>query len=176
MRRKYLGVELNNKYIEQFNQYLKNNLQKGLKEYEINKLAPDQIQFETVIWQLRALKYGRVLLNSLEKTTGTNRLKVVVSQQDIRNGKIVVGYTFITTAPLIETIEALVQEFINSKPLKLYGILPVINYIEPGMINLQDYYMYSSTNSYSYIKKEGNLAKAKVFSKIKLDIDEKQYE
>ena len=133
MRRKYLGVELNNKYIEQFNQYLKNNLQKGLKEYEINKLAPDQIQFETVIWQLRALKYGRVLLNSLEKTTGTNRLKVVVSQQDIRNGKIVVGYTFITTAPLIETIEALVQEFINSKPLKLYGILPVINYIEPGM-------------------------------------------
>lgn len=176
MKRKYLGVELNNDYIEQFNRYLQDTLKEGLKEYETKKLAPDQIQFETVIWQLRALKYGRVLLNSLEKTIKTHDFKVVVAQQDFRNGKLSVEYTFIISESFIKKCDAIIQEFINSKPLKLYGILPVIKYCKSEMINLQDYYMYSSTNSYSYIKQRDNLAKAKVFSKIKLDIDEKQYD
>lgn len=176
MKRNYLGIELNKDYIKQFNQYLQSTLNEGLKEYETKKKAPDQMQFETVIWQLRALKYGRVLLNSLEKSIKTHGFKVVVTKQDFQNGKLSVEYNFIATESLVKKCDAIIQEFINSKPLKLYGILPVIKYSEPEMINLQDYYMYSSTNSYSYIKQGDSLAKAKVFSKIKVDIDEKQYD
>ncbi|MBO4481121.1 MAG: site-specific DNA-methyltransferase [Bacteroidales bacterium] len=175
MRRKYIGVELNGNYIKQFESYLNETLTNGQKEYTMIKASPDQSSFETVIWQLRALKYGRVLLNAIEKQMNTRNGKVVVTPLQMQNDKMSVEYIFIIDENLQPKYAELIPEIIKKKPLSLYGIIPTIKYDEPKNHDITLYYKYSSTNSHSYIKQSELFSKAKVYSNIKIDINEQQY-
>ena len=68
-----------------------------------------------------------------------------------------------------------IPEIIKRKPLSLYGIVPIIKYCQPKEFKGTSYYKYSSTNTYSYIKQPELFSKAKVYSNIKIDINEQQY-
>lgn len=175
MKRNYIGVELNDDYIKQFNSYLNDTLINGQKEYESIKASPDQSSFETVIWQLRALKYGRVLLNAIEKQTNTQNGKVIVNPLDMQKDKMCVEYVFIIDDNMQTKYAELIPDIIKKKPLSLYGIIPTIKYDKPQNVDTTSYHKYSATNSYSYIKQPEHYTKAKVFSNIIIDINEQQY-
>jgi DNA modification methylase len=175
MRRKYIGVELNDNYIKQFESYLNETLTNGQNEYNMIKASPDQSSFETVIWQLRALKYGRVLLNAVEKQINTRNGKVVVTPLQMQNDKMRVEYIFIIDRNMQAKYADLIPEIIKKKPLSLYGIIPTIKYDELQNHDITLYYKYSSTNSHSYIKESELFSKAKVYSNLKIDINEQQY-
>ena len=175
MNRKYIGFELNFKYIEQFKNYLENTLEDGRKEYKSIIKSPEQENFETTIWKLRALKYGRVLLNTVEKQLCSKDGKVIVSQLNMQNDKMCVEYMFIVNSDIKEKYIELILEIIKKKPLSLYGIIPTFKFCLQKELDEELYYKYSATNTYSYIKQSANFSKAKVFSKIKVDINEQQY-
>ena len=175
MNRKYIGAELNNNYIEQFNNYLKETLTNGQKEYNLIKSSPNQTSFETIIWKLRVLKYGRVLLNAIEKQLNTRNGIIIVNPLEMQNDKMHVEYIIVVDKNAQTKYEGLASEIIKKKPLSLYGILPTIKYEEPQNIDTNVYYKYSSTNTYSYIKQPELFSKAKVYSNIKIDINEQQY-
>lgn len=84
MNRKYLGIELNKSYIKQFEQYLHKTYSYGKSEYEKMTQNPDQNDFETQILNLRALKYGRLLVRKLEEATGQD-FKVIVNRDEKKN-------------------------------------------------------------------------------------------
>ena len=67
MKRKYIGFELNTEYIQMFKSYIDKTFNAGRKEYELFNSSTPQEQFEKTILELRALKYGRVLLNNILK-------------------------------------------------------------------------------------------------------------
>lgn len=175
MKRRYLGAELNNNYIKQFDNYLKNTKKDGQKEYRLMKSSTDQSNFESVIWHLRALKYGRVLLNTIEKQLNSKDGKIIVNPIDKQNDKMQVEYIIVVDKNMKKQYEELVPEIIKKKPLSLYGIIPFFKYDSLHNINTTAYFKYSSTNTHSYIKQQELFSKAKILSNIKIDINEQQY-
>lgn len=175
MKRRYLGAELNNNYIKQFDNYLKNTKKDGQKEYRLMKSSTDQSNFESVIWHLRALKYGRVLLNTIEKQLNSKDGKIIVNPIEKQNDKMQVEYIIVVDKNMKKQYEELVPEIIKKKPLSLYGIIPFFKYDSPHNINTTAYFKYSSTNTHSYIKQQELFSKAKILSNIKIDINEQQY-
>ena len=147
----------------------------GQKEYELIKKSPDQSSFETTIWNLRILKYGRVLLNAIEKQLNTRKGAIIVIPLELQNDKMHVEYVIVVDKNAQTKYGELASEIIKKKPLSLFGIIPTIKYEEPQGIDMTIYYKYSSTNTYSYIKQPEFFSKAKVYSNIKIDINEQQY-
>ena len=180
MKRKYIGFELNKEYIEMFNNYINKTLPKFRKEYELLEQNDDQNHFESQILDLRALKFGRVIINNLEKITNRNDLKIFVSiigKSKQKNKSIIVEYTIIGNFDENE-IELLAQikNIISKPPLSKFGIEPKFEFIEKKMFDTKKFFGYSKTNTYSYKKDiELNSNKIKVISNIKVDLNEKDY-
>lgn len=174
MNRKYLGVELNKSYIEQFKKYLHNTYESGKSEYDKISTNSDQNDFETQILNLRALKYGRMLVKKLDEETGFV-LKIIVNREGYNNNnKSLVRFSFInTSSPIAEDI---ITKLINKAPFSKFEIEPLFEYLNdiPKDNNL---YCYSISNSYSYMR---NVAiddpSVKVISPIMVDFNEKDYE
>ena len=78
MKRKYIGFELNTEYIQMFKSYIAKTFNEGRKEYELFNSSTPQEQFEKTILELRALKYGRVLLNNVLKGLMNKNIKIIV--------------------------------------------------------------------------------------------------
>lgn len=177
MNRQFLGTEINNSYIKMFNDYLKKTLDKGKCEYSILKKSSDQEAFENTILDLRALKYGRVLLNKLEEKLNTNFLKIYVNRKPHSiSEKLDVEYTI--CGELIEDKAAeIISQIVAVPPLSKFGIIPKINFRKVIGLIKEPYFLYSRTNTHSFMR-EGNIsdAKVKVISSIKVDLHEKDYE
>ena len=175
MKRKYIGVELNKAYIEQFTKYLNNTYELGKLEYE--KLCADTNQnvFETQILNLRALKYGRILVNKLSEETGM-ALKVVVcrTENNKTNNKSLVKFSFVNTTSAVT--EERIYKLINKAPLSKFEIEPCFEFIDKVPEDKSLYY-YSRTNSYSYMHDVSmDDPRVKVISPIMVDFKESDYE
>ncbi len=177
MNRKFLGVEINNNYIEMFNDYLKKTLDEGRSEYNILKKSTDQKAFENTILDLRALKYGRVLLNKLEDMLNTNGLKIYVKRKPYSlSEKPNVEYTI--CGELIEDkVKEIITQIITVPPLSKYGVFPEFKFRKTIGLIEEPHFFYSKTNTHSYLR-GANLSdsKVKVISSIKVDFQEKDYE
>ena len=177
MNRQYLGIELNKSYIEMFNNYLNKTLNEGRNEYKIFKNANSQESFENTILDLRALKYGRVIICKIEERLETNNLKIYVVRNTVsKSDKQEVEYTILgkyNENILKETI----SKIINVPPLSKFGIVPNFIFKETIEALEEPYYMYSRSNSYSYMRDiDISDNKVKVISPIKVDLHEKDYE
>jgi len=177
MNRQYLGIELNKSYIEMFNNYLNKSLNEGRNEYKIFKNANSQESFENIILDLRALKYGRVIICKIEERLKTNNLKIYVVRNTVsKSDKQEVEYTILgkyNENILKETI----SKIINVPPLSKFGIVPNFIFKETIEALEEPYYMYSRSNSYSYMRDiDISDNKVKVISPIKVDLHEKDYE
>lgn len=179
MHRNYLGFELNPSYIDKFNSYLQETLEIGKMEYKDLKNGTSQDEFENQILDLRALKFGRLLLNSIEKEFQRNNLKIFVQrsgQSDKSHKTIIVQYTIlgIEETSLIDTF---IAKQVSIPPLSKFGVEPSFQFKESMIFDGQDFYGYTKTNSYSY-EKTADIAsvKIKVVSNIKVDLNEKDYE
>ncbi|MEE3415734.1 MAG: site-specific DNA-methyltransferase [Prevotella sp.] len=174
MNRKYLGIELNKSYIKQFEQYLHKTYSYGKSEYEKMTQNPDQNDFETQILNLRALKYGRLLVRKLEEATGQD-FKVIVNRDEKKiNSKSVVKLSFVNSSSL--KVEDVISSLISKAPLSKFEIEPRITFI--SNISLENtLYCYSITNSYSYMRDVTvDDPRVKVLSPIMVDFKESDYE
>ena len=177
MKRTYLGIEINPQYINMFEAYLKSTIESGKKEYYSYMNTMDQVAFETTIQNLRALKYGRILLNNIEKDYGINDLKIYVQRTESSiSSKIKVEYTFIGRQ-LDDEFYRMISTYTNRPPLSKYGIIPTFKCgIDLSMLNIE-IYMYSKTNSHSYLRDCNYMdSKVKIISPIKVDLNEKDFE
>ena len=177
MKRTYLGIEINPQYINMFEAYLKSTIESGKKEYYSYMNTMDQVAFETTIQNLRALKYGRILMNNIEKDYGINDLKIYVQRTESSiSSKIKVEYTFIGRQ-LDDEFYRMISTYTNRPPLSKYGIIPTFKCgIDLSMLNIE-IYMYSKTNSHSYLRDCNYMdSKVKIISPIKVDLYEKDFE
>ena len=177
MKRTYLGIEINPQYINMFEAYLKSTIESGKKEYYSYMNTMDQVAFETTIQNLRALKYGRILLNNIEKDYGINDLKIYVQRTESSiSSKIKVEYTFIGRQ-LDDEFYRMISTYTNRPPLSKYGIIPTFKCgIDLSMLNIE-IYMYSKTNSHSYLRDCNYMdSKVKIISPIIVDLYEKDFE
>ena len=177
MNRQYLGIELNDSYIEMFNNYLLKTLEEGRHEYQNLKNANDQVSFENTILDLRALKYGRVLINKIENILKIDSLKVFVKRiVPGESGRIEVEYTIFGEFAE-DRVKETIPQLIDVPPLSKFGIVPKFKFIKAlGSLD-KPYYLYSKTNTYSYMRDiESSDPKVKVISSIKVDLHEKDYE
>ena len=169
MKRTYLGIEINPQYINMFEAYLKSTIESGKKEYYSYMNTMDQVAFETTIQNLRALKYGRILLNNIEKDYGINDLKIYVQRTESSiSSKIKVEYTFIGRQ-LDDEFYRMISTYTNRPPLSKYGIIPTFKCgIDLSMLNIE-IYMYLRDCNYMD-------SKVKIISPIKVDLYEKDFE
>ena len=88
---------------------------------------PDQNDFETQILNLRALKYGRLLVRKLEEATGQD-FKVIVNRDEKKiNSKSVVKLSFVNSSSL--KVEDVISSLISKAPLSKFEIEPRITFI-----------------------------------------------
>lgn len=173
MNRSYIGFELNTTYIEKFKSYLAETLEAGKKEYQ--KILGDtgQLDFEEQVLNLRALKYGRMLVRMIQ-----DEFKIpakVLVKRSLQDGKrSIVHFIFIGVSE--ELVGDIVNKTIKKAPLSKYEICPLISY-QRELQNKEKLYCYSITNSYSYMKNVTyNDPRARVLSPIKVDLNEIDYD
>ena len=173
MHRDYIGFELNNDYINMFQIYLERTINQGHHEYDKLKNNDEQKNFENQILNLRALKFGRLLLNNIEKITGINNLKILVERKGYSNKlykSIIVKYSIIGYINQDPTL-SIISDLISSPPLSKFGIDPIFDFVENMQFNKDKYYGYTKTNSHSYIKNANfKEDKVKIISEIKVDL------
>ncbi|QNR85082.1 site-specific DNA-methyltransferase [Pedobacter riviphilus] len=177
MKRNYIGFETNKDYIEMFTAYLQKTIDENSAEYELASTGV-QDDFENTILNLRALKYARVLVASIQKKLAIKDIKVIVvrgEKSTLRNKLIKVTYRFITLTPS-DAILAAAESLINKQPLSKFGIEPSFDFVQIEEIDLTGKNGYTITNTYSFNKQLDLLNPSiKVISEIKVDLNEKDY-
>lgn len=173
MNRPYLGFELNKSYIEKFNSYLTETLETGKANYEKMLKNEGQIVFEEQILNLRALKYGRMLVKAIQEELHTYS-KVIVERIRQENSQSIVKYSFVGVSE--KMVEKIIAQAISKAPLSKYEITPLITY-QDKLDDYKQWFCYSITNSYSYMRNTTyNDPQVRVLSLIKVDLNEKDYE
>lgn len=177
MGRNYIGFELNQNYIDMFNNYLKTNRKKAKKEYNQLQKLGDQEEFKNRILKLRALKYGRLLINEIDKRFETD-LKVFVKILEFQeNSKthLKVEYQLIGIKSNENEILLETESIVRTPPLSKFGIEPKIKIIDKKNLDNKNYFMYTKSNSYSFFNLPASSPKIKVISEICLDLNENDY-
>ncbi len=192
MKRKYIGTELNPRYIQLFKRYLKQTDSIKRKEYEAEeRKLLKQAEFEKLILELRALKFARLLFLKLSQDLRTNITRIAVQISNIpphkRNSLITVKYSFLINQNCKEELKENISLLTLKPPLSKFGIEPHYsftinksNFIKDLKYNVL--YLYSSGNTHKYkveIKPKDILNKSNkdlIISNIKIDLDEKDYE
>jgi len=172
MNRNYLGFELNQEYIKMFQTYLKKTLKKSKSEYLSLVNNENQSTFEEKILNLRALKYGRLLVVELQKIEPNLKIFInIKGASKLKNKIVIVEYEIIGAGFSLEDIEAI----IINKPFTQFGIEPVFKFSKSKKL-LKSYYGYTKTNSYSYVKDANlSLKNIPIISKICVDLNENDY-
>jgi DNA modification methylase len=173
MDRPYMGAELNSGYIEQFNSYLKETLEIGKANYEKMLRNEGQTEFEQTILNLRALKYGRMLVKTIQEKLHLYS-KVLVERIRQNDCQSIVKFSIIGVSK--EFAEDIIKQAMSKAPLSKYEISPMITY-QDAIIGDDHWYCYSITNSHSYMRNVAyNDPRVRVLSPIKVDLSEKDYD
>ncbi|KAF0200263.1 MAG: DNA methylase domain [Bacteroidetes bacterium] len=178
MKRDYLGFELNKSYIEMFENYLKKTFKKNRIEYEASGQILEQDLFEKRIFDLRSLKFARVLLNNLEKETKNIDFKIFVNpkgKSNARNKLIKVEYQIIGRVDK-ESFEHTIAKLIAKPPLSKFGIESMFKFIDTKEYSIKKHFGYSKTNTYSFLNNENlSSSRIRVISEICVDFNENDY-
>ena len=177
MRRKYIGFELNQNYIDMFNKYFKLNLKKSLREYERLSQLEGQDEFKKRILDLRALKFGRLLVNELDKKFNFD-FKIFVKMIEVNmdeTTQLKVEYQIIGKYPNKNEVLQEVEVIVKTPPFSKFGIKSVFKHIDSKKRSKDRYYVYTKTNSYSFCDLPIDSPKAKVISTICVNLNENDY-
>lgn len=177
MNRKYIGIELNPDYVLQSIEYIRSTIEKGRGAY-YQSLHSDISDFEQTIIALRSLKYGRLLLNAIERQynkKGQFKVEVGEPRVDKASSMVYVSYTLFG-----DIVEQVAREFIDTiikkAPLSKFGIEGDFIFKSVTPTRFDQYYCYSRTNSHQYLKGELPFSsKIGVISSICVDIDERDF-
>lgn len=178
MKRKYIGFETNNEYIKMFEAYIGKTFESGRKEYELINNDILQEQFEEKILNLRALKYGRVLLTNIQKKSKYKKFKIIVDIDGTSNlihKLLKVKYRIIGEFDKTLFIN-IIEDLITSPPLSKFGIEPNFSFENISESDVQGLYGYTQTNTYSFVK-DGDISSSnvRILSPICVDLNENDY-
>ncbi|MFT4170411.1 MAG: site-specific DNA-methyltransferase [Dysgonomonas sp.] len=177
MKRDYIGFELNLDYINMFTQYLNANRGKLEKEYIQLQQLGSQEEFRKRILDLRSLKFGRLLVNEINKKLNVD-LKVfveIIEYYDNPKTHIKVEYQFLGHIPNKELLINEINTLINKPPLSKFGIKSIFKFSENKHLNNNNYYCYTDSNSYSFSDLPATSPKIKVISQICVNLNENDY-
>ena len=178
MNRRYIGVELNPEYVEKSRSYIRTTLVSGRKNY-LRELNFDSTSFEKTILSLRALKYGRLILNALEKELGMiGQLRVKVGNPYFEEFErsLSVPYTIYGTLDE-QRAQAFLTAIVKKAPLSKFGIKGNFSFYNCMPSSLDGFFCYSRTNSHQYLKgARQKSAQIGIFSRLQVDIDEKDFQ
>ena len=177
MNRNYIGFELNKAYIEMFSDYLKKNKKQAEKEYRQLQNLATQEEFKSTILNLRALKFGRVLVNELDKKCKIDLkvfVKVLGRYEDART-HIKVEYQLIGYIPEEAQVSSEIKALLKKPPLSKFGIEPKIKLLKKKNLDDKKFYKYTKTNSYSHTDLPASSSKVKVISEICVALNENDY-
>lgn len=177
MGRSYIGFELNDSYIQMFNEYLKENKDFAKKDYDRLQGFENQEDFKLKILNLRALKYGRLLINEIEKQAKLD-LKVFVKIKEFcedNKVQIIVEYEFIGEIFEKESFSNLTNSIISKPPYSKFGILPIFKFSKSKKLTNKKFYTYTKTNSYSFSNLPITSPEVKVISSICVNLNENDY-
>ena len=177
MKRKYIGFELNQDYIDMFKNYLKLNFKKSASEYERLCQLEGQDVFKKRILNLRALKYGRLLANELDKKFNFD-FKVIVKIIEIdidERTQIKAEYQFIGNPSNKNDVLQEIETIVKRPPFSKFGINPIFKLVESKKLSKSKYYVYTKTNTYSFSDLPFDSPKAKVISEICVNLNENDY-
>jgi DNA modification methylase len=188
MKRKYVGFELNPKYIEMFKNYLKKTLANGTRKYELLQSdTSNQGDFEKIILILRCLKYARVLYNKIGKLFETNPIDHIVvedigySEERYKLKKVLYSVVYKHNLISSDKFTSTLHGIISVPPLSKFGIEPIIE-LKNNMENIHSsraLYGYTSSNTHNTIGKVKMGAippKALILSHIKVAVVESDFE
>lgn len=177
MKRKYIGFELNQDYIDMFKNYLKLNFKKSTSEYEQLCQLEGQDVFKRRILDLRALKYGRLLVNELDKKFNFDiKVFVKIIEIDIdERTQIKVEYQFIGNILKKNEVLQEIEIIVKRPPFSKFGIRPVFKLVDSKKLSKSKYYVYTKTNTYSFSDLPFDSPKAKVISEICVNLNENDY-
>lgn len=193
MKRKYIGFELNKKYIKIFDNYLNKSGKQKRREYELEQSnLMRQSKFQKIILDLRALKYARLFLRKLKDAGIDKILKIYVERSKAKpkktNSLIVVNYyVLIESLKQKLNIEKKLDDFIHKAPLSKFGIDSRFHFLSNvnefiDLLDSKNLFIYTSQITHKFKKKIEpkdlyKLSKTDVIiSRIKADLDEKDYE
>lgn len=177
MNRKYIGFELNQTYIDMFLKYVKLNKKKSAKEYNQLQLIGSKEEFKNRILDLRSLKYGRLLVNELDKKFNLNLkvfVKILEYYEDPKT-HIKVEYQLIGIIPDKIKILGEIESHIAKAPLSKFGIKPLIKFLENKELDNKKFYKYTKSNSYSFTNLPSSSPSVKVVSEICSNLNENDY-
>jgi len=194
MGRKYVGFELNAGYIKMFKNYLKETgEQKREKFIEQKSKQLSQTEFNSLILDLRALKYPKLILKKLpaEKASQISRIYVEKSNQKAtkKNALCVIKYIFFVRKECKESeLIGLLTNLSVNPPLSKFGIEPIFvveknaNQLLLLVAKNKNVFVYTNMVTHKFRKsidenQLANLSKSEIIlSKIKVDLNEKDYE
>lgn len=176
MKRSYLGIELNGKYIDMFKRYLSRTKKQEIANYEASKISTEQSDFEATILNLRMLKYARLILNIIKKELADTSVKLLVEycgKSNLTFKLVKVQYTIISDdETLVENILKLIEKRASKPPFTKFGIEPIFTHLQSLMaVKVDGLYGYMSNNTRQYVKNadldDNNI---RIISPIKIDI------
>ncbi len=187
MNRRYIGVELNRKYISMFNRHLEATLKIKRQEYlGQNKTKRAQNVFENLILDLRVLKYARVLYKLLDSKCRDNIQSILVEKKSIRgsaNTLAAAKYTIFLKqlGASVGKCRNDLGEIISRPPLSKFGVKPEFVFLSAkglGKVALKrDINFYTTTATHKRAKVLGDQWREAVYilSHIKVDLSEKGF-
>lgn len=177
MNRNYIGFELNSDYIKMFESYLQTNLEGAINEYKSLQINNGQNEFMERILNLRALKYGRLLVNSVKKELKIEIKVLVKILRYLTDSKKHIEVEYLITGKGLNVDDILSKVDIISKkqPLSKFGIVPKFSVMLDEICANDNYYTYTSTNSYCYSDLPIDSSKVKVISEICVNLNENDY-
>lgn len=187
MKRKYVGFELSQDYIDMFNKYLSKTWKDGNKKYQqFNTDNYTKNNFSNIILNLRALKYARVLLKKLTSIKVNNIKYIVVeiigkSTQKFKLIKVKYSFIIDNESNSNKNLEFDIKEIISVPPLSKYGIEAVFEFKANQKLSdySQSYYGYTLTNTHRTVGEvtlENIPMKVRVLSTIRIDLNESDFE
>jgi hypothetical protein len=196
MKRKYIGFEINEQYINMFHNYLEKSFAKGSKDYNILKTGTfDQENFAKTILNLRALKFAKVLRNNISEDLRDTIDMIYVEISDKKPNEkhkiITVNYDIIINnnlshqdAEITTSLKEEIMNLISGPPLSKYGIEACFRYNYDrtnfwNFCNDKDMFLYSDKVTHKYINKfnpKHKISKFIIISPIKVDLNEEDFE
>ena len=157
--RKYIGFEINKKYIAMFRRYAR-NLHVGTVNRIPTTKALSASQFETLIVNLRMLKFGRLLFRFAEKHAGSRVEHVLVrplnTKPSLPHQICAAEYTvIIRDAALIQNLERHLDKVCAVRPLSKFGVSATLKFATGARAIASEYrkrrvFLYSSTDSHKF--------------------------
>lgn len=194
MNRNYVGFELNQSYINMFKKYHNDTFEEQYATYKKQKLQSlSHLDFETLILNLRALKYPRLLLKKLPNTISKQVERIFVKKRTDsvtkRNARVVVEYTlYVKEHAICDRLLHAINEIVQQAPLSKFGIestFQVVSSLErfKALFGKRiSIYAYSLNSTHKYSRRVTTQhvdqlpIRERIFSAIKVDLNEKDYE